>query len=49
LDRDDPKPEPAPAVLYSEFESVKELGTREVLYRGRKLWILQVFACRGLR
>jgi membrane-associated phospholipid phosphatase len=49
LDRDDARPEAAPAVLLREFESVTDLGTREVLDHGKRLWILQVFACRGLR
>ena len=49
LDRDDPKPKPAPAQLRQEFDSVEDMGIREVLDHGRVLWRLQFFGCRGLR
>jgi hypothetical protein len=49
LDRDDPRPLPAPEQLLQEFESVSDLGVRNVLYHGRLLRPLQFFACRGLR
>jgi 4-amino-4-deoxy-L-arabinose transferase-like glycosyltransferase len=49
LDRDDPKSMPAPDLLREEFDSVTDLGVRDVLYHGRLLRPLQFFACRGLR
>ena len=49
LDRDIPGAKPAPPQLAREFESVDDLGIREVLDHGRLLWRLQFFACRGLR
>ena len=49
LDRDSPTSRPPPQVLYQQFESVTDAGTREVLYHGQTLWILQMFMCRGLR
>ncbi len=49
LDRDDPKPRPPPPQLSREFDSVEDMGIREVLDHGRVLWRLQFFACRGLR
>jgi membrane-associated phospholipid phosphatase len=48
LDRDAPTVRPPPRVLYRQFESVTEAGTREVRYHGQTLWILQIFVCRGL-
>jgi membrane-associated phospholipid phosphatase len=44
--RDDP---PAPPRLQEEFESVTELGVRNVLYHDRVLRPLQIYACRALR
>jgi hypothetical protein len=35
--------------LEQEFESVTLLGVRDVLYHGRVLRPLQLYACRGLR
>ena len=49
LDRDDPRPKNAPASLLKEFDSVNDLGIREVMDHGRVLWRLQFFACRGLK
>jgi membrane-associated phospholipid phosphatase len=50
LNRDNPTPEPPPARLVNEFESVTDLGVTNVLYRGRYLLRpLQLFACRGLK
>jgi membrane-associated phospholipid phosphatase len=49
LDRDKPENDPLPAPLPDEFESITDLGIREVLHRGNVLWRLQFFACRGLR
>lgn len=43
------EPEPAPERLLKEFESVKELGVRDILYRGRIFHRLHLFECRGLR
>jgi membrane-associated phospholipid phosphatase len=44
-----PKLKPPPPELCQQFESVEEIGVREVLHRDRVLWRLQFFACRGLR
>jgi hypothetical protein len=49
LDRDHPNPKPPPATVVSEFESVEDLGTRNVLYHGMLLRPIQFFACRGLK
>jgi membrane-associated phospholipid phosphatase len=50
LDRYDPTPPPPPAQLEQEFESVTDLGVRNVLYHDQFLLRpLQIFACRGLR
>jgi len=49
LARDNPKSKPPPAQLVTEFESVTELGVRNVLYHGRVLRPLQFFACRNLQ
>ncbi len=49
LDRDDPRPLPAPPRLLNEFDSVTDMGVRNVLYHGRLLRPLQFFACRGLK
>jgi len=38
-----------PERLRAEFASVSDLGTREVLYRGRVAHTLRLFACRDLR
>jgi len=42
-------PRPPPARLLGEFDSVTDLGLREVLYRGQVIRHLQLFACRQLR
>jgi hypothetical protein len=42
-------PQTVPADLRSEFTSVKDLGMREILYRGRVFRRLQLFECRDLR
>lgn len=49
LDRDKPKPIPPPARLKAEFESVEEIGVRNVMYHGRVMRPLQFFACRNLK
>jgi hypothetical protein len=49
LDRGDPRPKNAPPEIYNQFDSVTNLGIREVLDHKRVLWRLQFFACRGLR
>jgi 4-amino-4-deoxy-L-arabinose transferase-like glycosyltransferase len=48
LNRDHIEPGPTPPFLESEFESVTDLGVRKVLYHGRVIRPMQVFACRGL-
>jgi membrane-associated phospholipid phosphatase len=48
-DLDKRKTSPPPKHLEEAFESVTELGVREVLYHGRPLRPLQLLACRGLR
>lgn len=42
-------PFPPPPSITAEFESVEDLGTRDVLYRGRVMRTVRVFACRNLR
>jgi hypothetical protein len=49
LDRDRPRPGPVPLEVEQQFESVTELGITDVLYHGRVLWPIQIFACRSLR
>jgi hypothetical protein len=49
LDRDDPKPGPIPEFLTQEFESVTDLGVRNVMYHHQVLRPLRIIACRGLR
>ena len=49
LDRDKPVRRPIPREVEEQFESVTEIGVENVLDRGRVLWPLQIFACRGLR
>jgi hypothetical protein len=49
LDRDNPIPKSPPARLTQEFESVTDLGVRNVPYHGRLCRPLQFFACRGLK
>ncbi len=49
LDRDMQSIPPAPPDLVQAFESVTPLGVRDVLYHGRVLRPLQLFACRGFR
>src|ERR1035437_361586 len=49
LDRDRTDDPPMPPELQQEFESVTALGVRNVLYHGRVLRPLQIYACRGLR
>ncbi len=43
------EPPPPPPRLTNEFVSVIDLGTRDVLYRGRVIHTLRLFACRDLR
>jgi hypothetical protein len=49
LDRDSPELKPAPPELEQQFDSVTELGVRNVLYHRRVLRPLQIYICRGLR
>jgi 4-amino-4-deoxy-L-arabinose transferase-like glycosyltransferase len=42
-------PEKAPAALTAEFESVTDLGIREIKYGRRVFHRVQLFACRNLR
>jgi 4-amino-4-deoxy-L-arabinose transferase-like glycosyltransferase len=50
LSRKDPKPTPPPPQLLQEFESVTDMGVRNVMYHDQYLLRpLQIFACRGLR
>jgi hypothetical protein len=49
LDRKDPTPQPPPQVVQSEFESVTDLGVRNIMYHGGLCRPLQIFACRGLK
>jgi len=50
LDRAKPVPaKPPPPELVSQFDSVTDLGVRDVLYHGRLCRPLQLFACRGLK
>jgi 4-amino-4-deoxy-L-arabinose transferase-like glycosyltransferase len=49
LNRRNPVPKTPPAILREEFESVTDLGIREVQYFGRPLRPLQIFACRNLQ
>jgi membrane-associated phospholipid phosphatase len=44
-----PEPQPPPASLRQEFDSVSDLGMFNVSYRGRVLRRVQIFACRNLR
>jgi membrane-associated phospholipid phosphatase len=49
LDRKVPTPKPAPRSLQDEFESVTDMGVRNVLYHGQLLRPLQFFACHNLK
>ncbi len=49
LDREDPKPQAPPRILRDEFESVTDMGIRNVLYHGNTIRPLQFYACRNLR
>jgi len=49
LDRNESDIRLPPDQVCKEFESVENLGIREVLDHKRLLWRLQFFACRGLR
>jgi membrane-associated phospholipid phosphatase len=49
LNRNDSKTRSPPEELCREFESVTNMGVREVLDHNRVLWRWQFFACRGLR
>jgi hypothetical protein len=49
LDRDRQGDPPIPPELREEFESVTDLGVRDVLYHGQVLRPLQILTCRGLR
>jgi hypothetical protein len=43
------QPHPPPERLCREFERIKDLGMKEILYRGRVFRRLQLFECRDLR
>jgi hypothetical protein len=49
LDRTKPEPGNPPEQLLNEFESVSDLGMRNVMYHGHLLRPMQFFVCRGLR
>jgi hypothetical protein len=49
LDPDEPKLKSPPARLKQEFESVEDLGVRNLMYHGQVLRGLQFFACRNLK
>ena len=49
LDRNVPDPKPAPKSIVDEFESVTDMGVRNVMYHGQLLRPLQFFACRNLK
>jgi 4-amino-4-deoxy-L-arabinose transferase-like glycosyltransferase/membrane-associated phospholipid phosphatase len=49
IDRDDPDRDPLPPILSEQFESITDLGIREIYHRGHLLWRLEFYACRGLR
>ena len=38
-----------PPAIYEQFESVTDMGMRDVLYHGKSLRPLHIFACRNLR
>jgi len=44
-----PQPQPPPARLLQEFDSVTDLGIRNVLYHDRVFHVIQLFECRNLR
>lgn len=46
---DTASPNPPPSHLLKEFESVKDLGIRNVLYRGRVMRRIQLFECHNLK
>jgi len=41
--------DPPPSRLLAEFESVKDLGIRKVVYRGRTMRRIQLFECHNLK
>ncbi len=47
--RYEPQSQPPPPQLLREFESVKDLGLFDVLYRGRVFHTIQLFECRTLK
>jgi 4-amino-4-deoxy-L-arabinose transferase-like glycosyltransferase/membrane-associated phospholipid phosphatase len=49
MDREADKTPPLPMPLAEQFESITEIGMRNVYHRGKIVWRLQLFACRGLR
>jgi 4-amino-4-deoxy-L-arabinose transferase-like glycosyltransferase len=49
LERENTNPIALPSPIGQEFESVTDLGVRNVLYHGRLLRPLQFWACRGLK
>ncbi len=49
LNRKNPQPHLPPERLRAEFDSVEDWGVTNVMYHGRLLRPLQIYACRGLR
>ena len=49
LKRSNPTPLPPSARLVREFESVSDMGVTNILYHGRPMRPLQIYACRGLK
>ena len=47
--RYEPQPQPPPTQLLREFQSIKDLGLFNVLYRGRVFHTIQLFECRNLK
>ncbi len=43
------EPAPAPDRIQKQFASVEDMGVRDIIYRGRVIHHIQLFACRGLR
>ncbi len=43
------QPRPPPPGLLAEFESVRELGFQDIVYRGRVMRRIELFECRNLR
>ena len=46
---DPPERDPVPPEVLAEFDSVSDLGVRDIVYRGQIVRRIQLFACRNLR